>query len=435
MSRLSNRPTLTLSQEAIDRQSGDMFRELSETIEGMMQLTLVDQNDINQSRLTAVVRKYTGMEVTFSLVPNTWDAYCHIVQVDRNHAFFHQRSVLICHHANNYKSTNTESVGHVDLKNGTVSGVFSKFPIKIGVGSLYITGMDGMADPFTAEEVAAILIHEIGHAFTTFEYLSRTVMTGLVIGSSVRATVGITDAQERSKIVMKAAKNADMKVDERFIEETLKIHGENADVVILSEHVRNLNTLSKTSIYDSRNCEQIADQFAVKHGAGGALGAALEKLHKYSYDINYRSTFMFVTIEVMKIVAIMFFGVAVLLSGDLLLIGLALIVLLTGIPGAKLYDDPKDRLIFIKRQMIDDLKKLNHQEKKNAVVIADIVSAIEDLESRIDDVKDRKGLATAFWDAVTPWGRNREQQEAKAKLLEDSLNNDLFTKAAKISAL
>lgn len=429
MAKLSMRPKLQISQEAIDRQSGDLFAELTDTLEGLMQLSILDQNDINQSRLKSVVRKYTGMDVTFTLIQNTYDAYVHLVQVDKNHVFFQQRSKLLSYYTDNYNTTKTETIGNVDLKNGTVSGVFSKFPVKVGLGSLYLRDIEGGVGEFTAGEVAAVLIHELGHAFTTFEYLGKTVMTGLVISGSVRSTVGIADSKERTKVIMKAANASNVMVDEAFVEKTIAKHGENSDLILLTEHVKNLNSLTKTNVYDSRNCEQIADQFAVKHGAGPALAKALEKLHKFSYDINYRSTPMYVTLEVMKIISIMFFTGAILVSGPYS-IGFGLTLLISHIPGAKIYDDPKDRLIFLKRQLIDDLKKLNMQDVKNKDQIKDIVDSIECIEARIDDVKDRKTWAVAFWDAVTPWGRNREQQEAKAKKLEESLNNDLFVKAA-----
>ena len=86
-------------------------------------------------------------------------------------------------------------------------------------------------------------------------------------------------------------------------------------------------------------------------------------------------------------------------------------------------------------QLIDDLKQLNLQDKKNAELIKTITDHIDELDRLIVDVKDRRTFMTAIWDTVTPWGRNREQQEAKQKLLEQALNNDLFAKAAKISQL
>lgn len=433
MSKAQARAAMQFSLEKINRQDGSLFKELSDTFEGLMQLSIVDQNDINQSRLSSVIRKYTGMDVTFTLHDHTYDAYTHLVQVDKNHVFFHQRSKLICHSTNNYKTEKTEVVGHVNLKNGTVSGVFSKFPVKIGIGSLFIVGIEGEKSAFTADELTAIIIHELGHSFTTFEYLSRTVMTGLVIGSAVRETAGIPNPDERTKVIMKASENANLAVDEKFIAEVLKKHGDKSDVVILSEHVKRSNLLSKTNVYDARNCEQIADQFAVSHGAGAALGSALEKLHKYSYDINYRNTFMYVTIEVIKVISFMFLGSVLFSAFGLLGMGLGLIVLISDVASHKIYDDPKDRLIFIKRQMVDDLKKLNYEKIKNKPLIQNMLDSISEIEDRIEDVKDRKPFTTAFYDAVTPWGRNREQQEAKAKQLEEVLNNDLFIDAARIA--
>lgn len=432
----SLRDDLKLSLEKIRMQDGSLFKELSETIEGLMQISIVDQNDINQSALSRVVKKHTGMEVTFTLVPQTFDAYAHLVEIDKNHPFFHQRDALIPYVTNNYKTTKTEAIGSVNLKNGTVDGVFSKYPVKIGLGSLFITGY--MNDPkydFTADEVAAILIHEIGHCFTTFEYVGKTVMTGLVISSAVKESVGIKDPGQRTKLIMKASNDVNLQISETVAEETLRKYGENADVVLLSMYVKQLNTLTKTNYYDARNCEQIADQFAVQHGAASSLGRALEKLYKLGFDINYMKTPTFVILEVIKVAFVMFAALASLTGGGLVGGFLFAVTMLMFSPGAKIYDDPKDRLEFMKRQLIDDLKQLNLQDKKNTELIKTITDHIDDLDKLISEVKDRRTFMTTIWDTVTPWGRNREQQEAKQKLLEQALNNDLFAKAAKISQL
>jgi hypothetical protein len=260
-------------------------------------------------------------------------------------------------------------------------------------------------------------------------------MTGLVITGAVKEAVGIKDPTVRTKIIMKASNDVNLQISETVAEETLRKFGENADVVLLSMYVKQLNTLTKTNYYDARNCEQIADQFAVQHGAASSLGKALEKLSKLGFDINYMQTPTFVILEVIKVAIVMFAGLGAILTGGFgggffFALGMLLFA-----PGAKIYDDPKDRLEFMKRQLIDDLKQLNLQDKKNAELIKTITDHIDELDRLIVDVKDRRTFMTAIWDTVTPWGRNREQQEAKQKLLEQALNNDLFAKAAKISQL
>ena len=432
---LSFKERLKLSMEKIGMQDGSLFNELSNAIEGLMQLTVVDQNDINQSRLAKVVKKYTGMEVNFNIIDNTYDAFCYLPEIDKNHPFWHQRNVLLCSMTKNYTTTKPEVVGSVNLKNGTVDGVFASFPVKIYFGTLFLRGLNGEASIFTADEVAAILIHEIGHAFTTFEYVGKTVMTGLIITSAVKATAEIPDSQERNKVLVKACENVNLNLSQDQIGAIIKQHGENSDVVLLTEYVKNLNTLTKTNYYDARNCEQLADQFAVQHGAADALGRALERIYKMSYNINYRGNAMYMLLEVMKISFTMLWGGAMAASLGGIGVFLVIVLLLLQSTEVKIYDDPKDRLIFLKRQLIDDLKVLNHQDKKNAVLIARLVDHIESLEMRIEEVKDRKSFAQAIWENVTPWGRNREQQEKKQKQLEEALNNDLFVKAAKLTQI
>lgn len=432
---LSLKEKIRISMEKIQAQDGTMFIELANAIEGLQQLTIVDQNDINQSRLSKIVKKHTGMEVSFNIIDSTYDAFCFLPEIDKNHPFWHQRSPLICAMTKNYTTTKPEVVGSVNLKNGTVDGVFASFPVKIYFGTLFLRGFDGQTSAFTADEVAAIFIHELGHAFTTFEYVGKTVMSGLVISSSVKASMELPNPQERTKVMMKAAENVNLTMTEEQMNVIMKEHGANADVVLLTEYVKNLNLLTKTNYYDARNCEQLADQFAVQHGAASALGSALEKLMKMGYNINYRGNVMYVILEVIKIAAFTLWGGAMIAGTGPIGAFLVMVILLLQSTEVKIYDDPKDRLLFLKRQCIEDLKVLNHQDKKNAVLIGRLVDHIESLNMRIDEVKDRRSFAQAIWETVTPWGRNREQQEKKQKQLEEALNNDLFVKAAQLTQI
>ena len=262
------------------------------------------------------------MSVAFTFVEKSYAAYCHLVEVDKNHPFFHQRNKMICHVTNNFKTQKLSEVGYVDLKNSTVSGVFSQYPIKIGIGEFFFKDETGQHSAFSAEEVTAILIHEIGHAFTTFEYLSKTVMTSLVVSTSVKNSMGINEPDKRAKVIVKAASDAGVALDREYVKETIGKHGESADVVFLTKHVKDLNKLTKTNYYDARNCEQIADQFAVKHGAGAALGSALERLFKMGLQTHYQSTVTFVTIEVLKVATFMLTAVLAAAIGSYIALSL-----------------------------------------------------------------------------------------------------------------
>lgn len=425
------RPTLNVSLERIQRNTGSLFTELTQEIEGLMNLSILSQRELDNSNLSALLKQHTGMSIGFEFVPGTWDAYCHLVEVDKNHVFFHQRNRMICHVSNNYRTENLQSIGAVDLKAGTVSGVFAQYPVRIGLGELLFKGAGNYQ--LTAKEVAAILLHETGHAFTAFEYLGKTVMTGLVISSAVKTTMGLSSSEQRTKIIINAAHAANLSLTDDNIASVVREHGENADVVLLTQHVRNLNRLDNTSIYDARNCEQVADQFATAHGAGPALVASLEKLHKWSLDINYRSTFTYVGMEALKVMGVLLIAHTALFGSSVVFLVCVLIALFIHAPGTKIYDDPKDRMTFIKRQLVEDLRHLD--AKKQVSEVKDILKSIDAIDAHIEQVKDRKSLMTAIYDTITPWGRNREQQEAKQKLFENSINNDLYIQAATFSTL
>lgn len=425
------------SLEAIQRQDGRFYKELSECLDKLKSIPDISDNDIARSDLPRIIKKHTNMTVSFDVVKYTWDMAVHFVQVDKNHVLFEQRSSFIAYITANHETKKLEEIGGVDLSTSRVTGIFTEVPVKILVGSNYFSGFNANKEAiqyFTGAEIASLILHELGHAFSTFEFLGSTVMTGLLISSTVRGVMDMPEGPARTKIVTKACDNVNIQLTEDQVQDILRRYGENADAVILSETVRHGTALTKTKIYDARNFEQMADQFAVKHGAAPTLASGLEKLSKLGWDINYRHPVTYAVFEAMKIT----YTLATLVLSTVIFPPLGLLklmIVISNIAEVKIYDDPKDRFIKMKHELIADLRTLDKNSAASTEIRKQIVESIELVERQISTVKDRETVSKAIWNVMTPWGRNRAQQEQKQKLLENAIDNELHLKTAQLTSL
>lgn len=397
----------------------------------------ITESDIARSNLSDIIKKHTHMTASVNLQKGTWDAAVHLVQVDKNHVLFQQRSKFIAYVSSNRESDKLVDVGGVNLATGKVTGIFTEVPIKIILGTNFFNGFNSDKQAiqyFSPEEIAAVIFHELGHAFSTFEYLGSTVMTGLLISSTVRAAMEIPAGPARTKVVLKACTDAGMSVSEDRVQAALDKFGENADAVLLSEKIQDGAALTKTSNYDARNFEQMADQFAVKQGAGPALATALEKMNKLSWNINYRHPVTYAMWECMKIAyTVVHLGMGLVMFPPLGILNLMIVI--SNIAETKIYDDPKDRFIRMKQDLIADLRTIDKETPQSKELRSEIVESIELIERQIEGVKDRETVSKAVWNVLTPWGRNRAQQEQKQKMLEKALDNELHLKAAQLKNL
>lgn len=428
---------MKVSLEAIQRQDGRFFKELSDCIEKLKNIPEISESDIAKSDLPKIIKKHTNMLVSFNLQKHTWDAAVYFIEIDKNHVLFEQRSSFIAYITSNHETKKLEEIGGVNLSSGKVSGIFTEVPIKVTLGTNFFTRQTNQnhgINYFSPQEVASIILHELGHAFSTFEFLGSTVMTGLLISSTVRGVMDMPAGPARTKIVTKACDNANIKLTEDQVQDILRRYGENADAVILSEAIRPGAALTKTKVYDARNFEQMADQFAVKHGGAPDLASGLEKLAKLGWNINYRHPVTYAVFEVMKITyTLVSLAVSTAVFPPLGI--LKLMIVISNIAEVKIYDDPKDRFIKMKHELISDLRVLDKNSADSVQIRKQIVESIELVERQINTVKDRETVSKAVWNVLTPWGRNRAQQEHKQKLLENAIDNELHLKSAQLQSL
>ncbi len=423
-----------IATEVIDFQSGKFFKELAVIVE---EIRLNYTGDISPKfsshefeSLTKIIKKYVGLNICFDkggpaiflpkmggshvFYPNyvkelmqdfdDWDSYSDV------------RPIL--------KAMDKKVIqGEVSLMDSKVSGFFSDIQLTM----LMPREMFNKNSKYTSGEVAAIMLHEIGHAFTAMEFLSRTVTTNQVLAGMMRVLDKTVPQENREFIFTKGAEKLKMSNDQ--VKDLLKIKNKKVlTCLVLDASIQlSVSELGK-SVYDANSCEQLADQFATRHGAGKDIVTSLDKLMKdggagwgaYGLLILFfvKACFDFGTLN------------ALLLSAGLYFFAFILIIMLTN-KESDIYDNPRARFDRIKMQNIEQLKDRDiSDELKNNLIAAN--DAIDEIAQTYKDNLNWVEVVAYY---TKPSYRNAHKYEILQKQLEAIGSSELFTSSAKLSTI
>ena len=412
------------SMEAIAFQNGALFSELTDIIGQIRRGGKYDAKSIAKFEINKIVAMHTGMKIDFMIDPapyaNAWAAF---PDIDRNHPFLYARGIDFFFDSSegraalNVMGENLQGV--VNLKESKVSGIYSAIECKTAVTSGLIKSKQ-----YADDEVAAIILHELGHLFTYFEYLGTFVTSCHIISHLSKEVVGIEKYEDRVHIINKSA-NA-LGLDELIDAERLaKIPKPMREASITAIFIDSIGRQTRSelgfSIYDIRTTEQLADQFATRHGAGRALVTGMGKLLKGDYSSMPTAMRMF--LELQKL----------LIAGGLLVAGvwpLAVMYILLNLISAanygyELYDPPEARLRLIRQTVQAQLKNPELPTDRRKELVEDI-AAMKEIEGKF---KDGRNFLEWIWTTVLP-GRKTYDTEKLLKAVEDLLHNDLFVKGS-----
>jgi hypothetical protein len=411
-----------LSLESMAYQDGQLHKDLTEAVrflraDGTFTTPVVKESGINER-----INTLTGMMINIIIDAKLGlGAYMLLPLMDKNHPFITE--------AFREWNTSRESsawlqgasrIGSVDMKTGRVGGLFSKIPIDIRMGlGLFVDTM------FSPEEIASIILHECGHARTYFLHLGTTVVSGLHAGMAAREVMRINDQTERVKVISEAERALGIEIPNK--EEISRLGtGQIADgmqMVVISHTAEKQRSETGHRLYELRATEQIADEFAVKHGAGRSLVTALDKLHRIHGDSSsYRNGALHVLIESMK--GILFLS-ALILGGPVLSFSLLAKLLLTN-PLARAYDKPEARALLIRQRIVAEMKDQTIDAQKVASLKEDLAA----IDACMAGVRDKSTLTELFWENYMSEGKSASKQIAFNKRLEELLYNELFSEAA-----
>jgi hypothetical protein len=311
--------------------------------------------------------------------------------------------------------------GEVSLKKAFVSGAYEKMKLILCLKRSILFS----DDIFTARELAAIILHEVGHAFTYMEFIGRTVSTNQVLAGMVRAMDGTTPAEKRTLVFARGSKLLRMTQEQQAAMLNSKNAKEVAWVVLDNAIQTSVSELG-ASVYDVTSCEYLADEFATRHGAGRDLVTGLDKLYNHPNFEKVTAQYFYTEAISFAIMAVMGLFIGAVTFGTFWL-ALIFIPDKNGVT----VDSKKSRFLRIKYQNTQRLKDktISAEEKKTLIESNATISLVC---SYHDDNLNFLEKAAYY---LRPSYRNAHKFELLQKDLEYLASSSLFDSAAKLSLL
>jgi hypothetical protein len=317
----------------------------------------------------------------------------------------------------------------VDLEKVKVTGAFSEVPFTLIIPEKLFTGK------YTAEEITAGVLHEIGHAFFMLATLGEYTWLNYYLTDGMDVLLGKKPNKYKVELLNYdyiTQHVSDDKQREKLLADPTEKNLRRAVLEACHKSQRNHLTTNVVNGAIKRN-EQLADMFAMRLGFSRPLATLMDKLDREG-PIGRRYTrnrTQFVAMEVIKILKAfwyVFFSVAFasLTFGLSFFIGA---VLLVNLPNDsrydRRYDNPTERLMKMRRELVTQIKDASSSPTAK-------LSMDEDLKA-IDELLDKRNQWMSMWEAfgymLAPGARREKDRLKHEELLETLLANDLFVQA------
>lgn len=333
------------------------------------------------------------------------------------------------------KTMNTNGV-RIDLEKAVIYGLPKDYEVFIACD------LDIMVNKLKmdANELTAVLLHEIGHAFTHIEYSYRSVSNTSVLIDTIQ------DCSDKNKSYKETLK--------LIYEDVLDGKGSDLDegneitatIKLADEYIKNSVGMIPTP-HSGTDSEQLADQFAGRFGMGIHLITGLDKLHTRFPATDYFSSTLATAIMAGGFVLLFAVVLAAGVAGAFMIaIATTLTIMITGFivsfletlltngntNNSKTYDDSKQRLVRIKNEMIRRIRteKIDKNIKKAILEELDMVETI---------IKKTPAVQVSFSDKLIRLVNSNSKRLANMKemeqVLENLMENDLHASAVRINLL
>lgn len=275
---------------------------------------------------------------------------------------------------------------------------------------------------FTDEEVTAILTHEVGHGFDVFITMGDYIALNYFLQDGIDVLLGTKQNKQQLKILDATwmAKNIpDPKAREAWANSRTP---DTARRAILSA----FKDIPRYHLYQNeqtawRREEQMADLFTSRLGLGRPLATGLHKMHKIcGYDINKSSSWLANFFKIILMTGFLPFTIAII-AGQMEASAWDM---------ADRYDDPQERLLKIRRDLVNQLKNIKDTKLKPGID--------QDLKVIDEMLKEYDQNRTLFEELVhffKPSIRRQTQYTQYEHDLEELFHNDLFVQAYRIKQL
>lgn len=417
---------LTIALESIRHQTdGLLNRDLTMAIEDMRENKQKQQKIIFEGkRLHEIIMKHTGVFTQWHLDVGNQSVNAAVMPtwIDTNNPLINRWNRWEIGSKDGEAAlawAGQGAEGFVNLAEGRVGGIYSKLvnPSWLTEGALY----GPMLSP---EEVGAIMAHEVGHVVTMLASIGQLDTTCMILVSAARSAIHTMPDEDRVKFYtkLKSATGVDVTKDSEALNATT-LPGI-CSVLTAAVNEQNRSEFG-TELYDLRTWEAMSDQFAARHGFARALATSLDKMYRAYDPIAYRSTPVYLLVELVKLFAGVLLAVGFTITSPISAI-ILIPLLLSVNPHARVYDRPAERIMRIRRDLVELTKDRSLSKPKTQSVLKDLAV----MDTILADVKVRESFYEKIWAFFSAYTRDQRRAMQELQGLEALINNDMFVAAA-----
>lgn len=351
--------------------------------------------------------------------------------MDKNHVFYSKNYMRESFHdwdppmfRKNLDKILSYKENSLSLAKAEVYGGFTQISCE-----MYMSSDELWETVITDEEIAAILLHEVGHAFTFFEFMGKVTAINQILGIVYDEQFDLVPTKTKEYFIeqIKGRK------DDELLKGLEAKNGPERVTVLIRTCVAQSSSVSLGSHYDQTNCEALADNFAARFGLGRALVTGLDKLSVKDPDYRRnRSSTIMTAMAGTAYMILVTVGVALFSPALSALYGAVILAALFLSSGESARDYTYDRLrvryLRIREQMVHSLKdrKVPNLDK----ILADI-KVVDDI---LAGMREYNGFIDAVFNVIFTKDKEAVKTAAIQRQLEEIANNDLFIKAAQLKA-
>lgn len=407
---------LNVSTEAISHQNDDFFNNLANAVREYHEHGKAKQL---KEDLSKIIKVRTNINTKFRLA-HGMNAYVFVPMLKSDHVLYSDDTPCVPKKfAAKLRKKFAGKTASVDTKKVWVDGFFAdkSWSFKICLEGIYQKSAD-----CTPEEVAAVILHELGHAFTYMEFITDVVVRNVTLAAVMDEVFNKENDDIRVELISEVVKEAGYK-NVNPAELSDANDGAVAYAVVAKAELQMSPRSGNNSVaYDKANWEAAADQFATRFGAGAPLASFLGKLYRQGQKLELTFKLINTAIDV---------GLSVVVPGYMAVWGIVhlTIFVIAGLlvdPTKMTYDHEGHRLTRIRQEMTGYLKS-GKLESEDVQPILKELDKIEEME------KSYPRPVTMFdfvWRNIVNNYSRGYKQKVLQKDLEELANNRAFAAAA-----